>query len=95
MGDDDGHFENEHLIYPFANSWYEPAGASVELTSLDVVCISRQLAIISSEHEGVVLHRGLIALVKFHARRTAILVELANAVHLVAAAIANIFHDLR
>jgi hypothetical protein len=29
---------------------------SVKLTSLDVICISRQLAIISSEHKGIVLH---------------------------------------
>lgn len=76
-------------VYVGVGYWPE---MSIELTSGDVICISRQFAIVSSENKGVVFHWSLVAFVELHAGRAAILMELADAVNLVAASIPNILH---
>lgn len=67
---------------------------SVKLTPFDIVCISRQFSIGSSENKLVFIDRLLVAFVKFHAGRAAILVELADSIHLVALAVSDSLHDL-
>ena len=66
---------------------------SVKFASLNVICILGQFAIISSKNVAIILHGCLVALVKFDTCRTAVLMELANTIHLMIASIANIFHN--
>lgn len=59
------------------------------------VRVRGQVTVRSPKGPTVLFHGRLVALVQLHAGRAAVLVELADAVHLVAAAVADRFHYLR